>query len=97
MVVAGYLNILLGALTLFGVPYLPIMAGFIGFTLGLPVGIGLIVVGVISVLGGISGLYHRSYVSAIIGSITAWWPSLTMVLGVFAFVFTTIGKQDFKM
>lgn len=103
--VAGFWNIIVGAGILLGSFVLDIVSpsflwGYGTFALtGTAAGIALVVLGVISVIGGYSAVRRGSWMLALIGGIASLVPSpviMPFVLGVFSIIFIAFGKREFE-
>lgn len=96
--VAGYTNILLGIMAWIGgfkgVTFLGLASATSGFGVGL--GIVLVVLGLISVIGGIYALSRRGYPAALIGSVAALFPSPAMIPGVLSLLSVGLGRKEFQ-
>ncbi len=97
-IVSGYLNILLGIMSWIGgfngVTFLGLASLTSGFGIGL--GIVLVVLGFVSVIGGIYALARRGYPMALIGSIVALFPSPAIVTGVLSLLSVGLGRKEFQ-
>jgi hypothetical protein len=67
------------------------VGGLVGILIALAV--FLLVVGIVSVLGGISALQRKRWGLALAGSITSLFG--TTILGILAIIFTAISKEEF--
>lgn len=96
-IVAGYLNILLGFVGVYGGLASLSYFGLVTLSSGVGIGIGvaLLAVGVISFTGGLFSLARRGYGMAVIGSIAALFPSPAAILGTLSLVFTGLGRKEF--
>lgn len=96
-IIAGYANILLGATALFGGLAGITILGLPAITSGVGIGLGvaLVVLGAVSILGGSFGVARRAYPMAMIGSITAMFPSPAALAGAFSLVFNGLGRNEF--
>ncbi len=93
-VISGYVNILQGIFMLVGSSIIAPLASFVGVGTGF--GILLIVLGIVSVIGGSYAIRRRSWGMALAGAITALFPSLVMLMGTLSLIFVTLGKPEFK-
>ncbi len=97
-IVSGYLNILLGIMSWIGgfngVTFLGLASLTSGFGIGL--GIVLVVLGFVSVIGGIYALARRGYPMALIGSIVALFPSPAIIPGVLSLLSVGLGRKEFQ-
>lgn len=108
---AGVLEIVAGALHLIASVATILVAGGVAagmywsnmprLSIGMPlpliagVGLPLLIMGVVSILGGISALQRRRWGLALAGGICALVPMQTL-LGVLAIVFLAISKEEFN-
>lgn len=108
---AGVLEIVAGALHLIASAATILVAGGVAggmywshmprMSIGMPlpliagVGLPLLIMGVVSILGGISALQRRRWGLALAGGICALVPMQTL-LGVLAIVFLAISKEEFN-
>jgi len=72
----------------------------LGPIIGLPV-LGplaavLIVLGIVSLVGGIFAVQRRIWGVALAGAICALFPPPVIILGILAIVFVALGKREFK-
>ncbi len=92
-IVAGVLNLIAGvALAATEVMLLPL----IGFPVLGPLAAVLIVLGIISIVGGIFAVQRRIWGMALAGAICALFPPPVIILGILAIVFVAMGKGEFK-
>ena len=104
-ITAGILCIVAGALNLIGgitvaalgatlTPFTHSMgvAGFMWLQL---VAIPLIVLGIVSVVGGVFALQRRIWGMAFAGAICALFPPPIVVLGILAIIFLALSRQEF--
>lgn len=94
-IIAGGLNIIAGA----------IVASFGSFGIWHMYGVGfprleglaalLIVLGVISIIGGIFALRRRAWGMALAGAICALFPPPVIVLGILSIIFVALAKGEF--
>ncbi len=93
-IIAGYLNILAGALLISGITF----SGVLGLvTTGVLVGGGVLAfLGIVSVIGGFFAVARKAWPMALIGSITALVPSISLIPGVLSLIFVSISRPDFK-
>lgn len=101
---AGILAIIAGGLNVFFGLMVAIVGGGIAWTgidfavpriLGL-VGIPLIVLGAVSVVGGICALSRKYWGIALAAAICALFPPWISVLGILSIVFVAMGKEEFE-
>ncbi len=88
---AGILNLIGGIIVATAGTFLGGMAGF-GAIFG-AIGTPLIVLGIISIIGGIFAIQRRVWWLALVGAILAV-PG-TFILGVLAIIFVAMGKKEF--
>jgi len=98
--VAGYLNIFQGILLLSGSNLFPILGNFVNIstlsTGGVnALGIVMIGLGVLSAIGGFYALARRGYPMAVIGSITALFPTVAVVPGILSLIFVGASRSEF--
>jgi hypothetical protein len=108
-VVAGILEIVSGCLGLIAGAFLTLGPQFIGAFSKMPrfgmrpplpeilypwIGIAVIIIGILSIVGGVYALRVKNWAMALTGSICA--TLCGRLLGVLALVFTVLSKQDFK-
>jgi hypothetical protein len=102
--IAGIWNIIVGAGIILGALVLDTVApsflwGFGTFALtGLAAGITLVVLGLISTIGGYLAANRSSWSGGLIGSIAALVPSpviLPFIFGVFSTIFVALGRREF--
>lgn len=95
--VAGYTNVLLGIISWIGgfngITFLGLASVTSGFGVGL--GIVLVVLGLISAIGGIYALSRRGYPMALLGSIVALFPSPAVIPGVLSLLSVGLGRKEF--
>ncbi len=89
--IAGILNLIAGLIVATVGTFMGGMAGF-GAIFG-AIGAPLIVLGIISIIGGIFAMQRRVWWLALVGAILAV-PG-TFVLGVLAIIFVAMGKKEF--
>ncbi len=96
-IVAGYFNILLGWVGLMGGLTGATLLGLASVSSGVGTGIGviLLVLGAISVIGGLFTLSRRAYGLGVIGSIAALFPSPALILGTLSLVFVGLARNEF--
>ncbi|MAF85922.1 MAG: hypothetical protein CL875_05545 [Dehalococcoidales bacterium] len=105
---AGILSIVAGALSLIkgiivtslGAACIGPWTGYMGKT-GMTegcfgaIGIPLIVIGIVSVIGGIYAIRRRLWGLALAGAICALFPPPVIVLGILSIIFLAISKKEF--
>ena len=96
-IVAGYVNILLGFVGLYGGLAGITFLGLASITSGVGIGLGIafLALGAVSVIGGIYSLARRGYGMAVIGSIASLFPSPAALLGAVSLVFVGLGRNEF--
>lgn len=96
-IVAGGVNVLVGLIvSIVGGGIAWIGADFaVPRILGL-LGIPLIVLGAVSVVGGICALSRKYWGVALAGAICALFPPFVSLFGILAIVFVAIGKEEFQ-
>lgn len=105
-IIAGSWNVITGGAALFGATFIDdLLANFnitgaaVGSTIGTGIGIALIVLGLISIIGGIMAISRRGWWFAMLGAIVAMIPTpiiLPFIMGFFATIFTGLGKREFE-
>ncbi len=90
--VAGLIDIVAGVMGVMAVS----VGGFLLRTNLFSTAVGpiSIILGIISILGGIGAITRRTWAGALVGAIAA--TLLTLPFGFLSLVFTTIGRNDFK-
>jgi hypothetical protein len=104
-IVAGSWNFLLGLGAALGstvfsnmVPTISGISGGFG-TVGIPAGVVMIVLGMVSIIGGAYALTRRRWGMVLAGSITALIPTpiiLPFIMGFFALIFNVLGRREFR-
>jgi hypothetical protein len=98
---AGILSIIAGVLNLIvGIALAATDVMLLGPIIGLPV-LGplaavLIVLGIVSLVGGIFAIQRRIWGVALAGAICALFPPPVIILGILAIVFVALGKREFS-
>ena len=98
---AGILSIVAGVLNLIvGIALAATDVMLLGPIIGLPV-LGplaavLIVLGIVSLVGGIFAVQRRIWGVALAGAICALFPPPVIILGILAIVFVALGKREFS-
>jgi hypothetical protein len=98
---AGILSIVAGVLNLIvGIALAATDVMLLGPIIGLPV-LGplaavLIVLGIVSLVGGIFAIQRRIWGVALAGAICALFPPPVIILGILAIVFVALGKREFS-
>jgi hypothetical protein len=98
---AGILSIIAGVLNLIvGIALAATDVMLLGPIIGLPV-LGplaavLIVLGIVSLVGGIFAVQRRIWGVALAGAICALFPPPVIILGILAIVFVALGKREFS-
>jgi len=93
-IIAGVLNLIAGIalaaadVTLFG--------PLIGVPVFGPLAAVIIVLGIISIVGGIFAVQRRIWGMALAGGICALFPPPVIILGILAIIFVAMGKGEFK-
>ena len=93
-IIAGVINILAGAGVVIGLTFLTDLYNTIGFDFSIA-GIPLIVLGALSVIGGIFALMRSTWWLALIGAIAAVIPSPGWLFGIPALIFISWAKPEF--
>jgi len=97
---AGILSIVAGVLNLIvGIALAATDVMLLGPIIGLPV-LGplaavLIILGIVSLVGGIFAVQRRIWGMALAGAICALFPPPVIILGILAIVFVALGKREF--
>lgn len=65
-------------------------------TAGVGVGVILLILGIVSIIGGIYALRRRVFGMSLAGAITALFPSPAMILGILSLIFVVLGKAEFR-
>jgi hypothetical protein len=103
-ILAGSWNLLLGLGAVIGGSLFPSLTPTFGgvtggiSTTGIAAGIFFIVIGLISIIGGIYALARRGWPIALAGSIVALFPSpliLPFIMGIFSLIFNVLGHREF--
>jgi len=84
-IAAGSLVMGVGTAFMFGIPGLELLAG---------IGGGLLAMGIIALIGGITTLKRKSWGFSLAGAIFAMFPIVP--LGVLAIIFVAMGKSEFE-
>jgi hypothetical protein len=98
---AGILSIIAGVLNLIvGIALAAADVMLLGPMIGIPV-LGplaavLIVLGIVSLVGGIFAIQRRIWGVALAGAICALFPPPVIILGILAIVFVALGKREFS-
>ncbi len=100
-IIAGAWNLLIGIGAVLGTAFLTDILDTVtgGAAIGVGLGTGLIILGLISIIGGIFALVRRVWVFALVGAIAAVFPSplvFPMLLGVLALIFVAIAHPEFR-
>jgi len=95
---AGILCIIAGAIAMIAGIVIAVV-GSIGWFFGIPwisaIGAPSIILGIIAIVGGSCALRRRVWGLALVGSICAVLPPVT-ILGVLAIIFVSLGKGEFR-
>ncbi len=92
-IVAGALNLIVGIIVVsIGASVVAPLCRLWGFT---AVGVPIIVLGIISIVGGIFALRRRVWGMALAGAICALFPPPIAVLGILAIVFVALSQEEF--
>jgi hypothetical protein len=103
-IIAGSWNFLLGLGALLSGTFfsdlIPTIGGFTGGfgTTGVSAGAALLVLGIVSIIGGALALSRRGWPMVLAGSITALIPTpliLPFIMGFFALIFNVLGHKEF--
>jgi hypothetical protein len=93
-IVAGVLNLIVGiALAATDVM---LLGPIIGLPVLGPIAAVLIVLGIVSLVGGIFAIQRRIWGVALAGAICALFPPPVIILGILAIVFVALGKREFS-
>ena len=92
-IVAGVLNLIVGIIVAAVAEWAGAFAGFWG--LG-AIGAPLIILGIVSIIGGSFALKRRVWGLALAGAICAIFPPPIAVLGVLSIIFLAISKTEFS-
>jgi len=92
-IIAGILNVIVGIV-------ISAVAGaaswfVLGIGVGAAIGVPLIIIGILSIIGGIYATQRRHWGLALVGAILALFPPPIIVLGILAIIFMTMGKKEF--
>ncbi len=98
--VSGYLNVFEGILLLSRSSLFPLMGNFVNVSTLSTAGtnafaIIMIVLGVISAIGGFYAIARRGYPMAVIGSITSLFPSVAVIPGILSLIFVGTSRSEF--
>ncbi len=99
-IVAGYLNILAGVMTLIRFNYFPLVNSFVSTVIltniGIDIfGIAMIVLGAVSMIGGSYATRRRVHPLALTGAITSLFPSLAIIPGTISLVLVGSSRNEF--
>ncbi len=100
-IIAGSWNLLVGLGAVLGITILENVLADLGAGTAIGVGIGalMIVLGLISIIGGAFALMRRRWGIGLAGSIAALFPNpiiLPFLMGVMSLIFVTVGKPAFR-
>ena len=100
-IVAGALNLIAGIIVIsLGAACLSPWTGYMG-TMGMmgwwfgAIGIPLIVIGIVSIIGGSFALKRRLWGLALAGAICALFPPPVIVLGILSIIFLALSQKEF--
>ncbi len=92
--IAGITVACLGAACLSGLTGYMGMMGMTGWWFG-TIGIPLIIIGIVSVVGGSFAIRRKAWGLALAGAICAVFPPPVAVLGILSIIFVSLGKSEF--
>ena len=92
-IVAGVLNLIVGILLATLLETVGFFTGFWGMG---AIGAPLIVLGIVSIVGGIFALQRRTWGLALAGAICALFPPPVIALGILSIIFIALSKQEFQ-
>jgi hypothetical protein len=105
-IIAGSWNVILGGASIFGATFLDTLVANFNLAaagesqaIGLGLGIAMVVLGIISIIGGIMAISRRTWGFAMTGAVLAMFPNpiiLPFFMGLFATLFVGLGKKEFK-
>ena len=90
--IAGALNVIVGILLIAVIEAVGFYTGFLG--LG-AIGAPLIVIGVVSIVGGLFALQRKTWGIALTGAICALIPPPVIILGILSIIFLALSRQEF--
>lgn len=102
LLLAGAANLLAGTAAVAGGTLLSGILGdtaaaaFFGTVAGVGLGGLLIVLGIISIIGGAFALMRRRWGWSLAGSITALFPTPALILGMLSLIFVVLGRNEFN-
>ena len=91
-IIAGALNLIAGIVVAGLGETIGLLAGFWGMG---AIGAPLIVIEIISIIGGIFAIRRNIWGLALAGAICALFPPPVIVLGILAIIFVAMGKKEF--
>ncbi len=96
IIIAGIVNVIIG------IAVAATLSAFSGFAMGVPAGLGaaigvpLIIIGIISLIGGIFAIQRRVWGLGLAGAILALFPPpISLILGILAIIFLAMSKKEF--
>jgi hypothetical protein len=100
---AGILTLIAGVLNVIAGIVVAALSGFIGSMMWwMPrwmgfgaIGAALIVIGIVSIIGGIFALQRRTWGRALAGAICALLSPPVIILGILAIIFISLSKKEF--
>jgi len=96
MIIAGAIHLIAGVSGAIGSLSYLWGTGMLAGNLMLAIGAPLIVLGMISLIGGVYALNRRAWGMALAGSICALVPPISTIMGVLAIIFIVISQKEFK-
>ena len=95
-IIAGIVNIGIGISALVALSAVSLFTIGLPAVLGAVIGVPLIIIGVVSVIGGVFAIQRRVWGLALTGAILALFPPpISLILGILAIVFVSMGKKEF--
>jgi hypothetical protein len=100
-IIAGAINLILGAAAVFGIGFLEDLSTTLNLsdTVAISAGAPFMVLGIISIIGGILAIMRRAFPFALIGSIATLFGIvllLPFIMGVLSTIFVSLGHPEFK-
>ena len=89
-IIGGIVGIIFGSFAIFGTTLAAALTGFAWIG---AIGGGLLALGIVALIGGISTMKRKTWGLALVGAICALFPIVP--LGVMAIIFVTMGKSEF--
>ena len=90
--IAGILNVIAGIVVAAVGSFIGPMVGWMGFG---AIGAPLIIIGIISIVGGVFAIQRRTWGMALAGAICALFPPPIIILGILAIIFLALSRKEF--